>query len=180
MEDYILQSSRNQYLSSDSNFESATPKKAVIRYDLITFLGVAQKLGIDFLPIIWQPALDRIGRGATAEIREASMSLRANFAFKRPIFRYSFDPDEFESRIAPSLIAEMSILAQLSVRRHPNIVHLEGICWDVLPGDGKPISRDEPIKAGSGGIVPVFVFEKANHGDLSTFIKAPNGLVANH
>ena len=99
------------------------------------------------------------------------MSLRANFAFKRPMFRYSFDPDEFESRIAPSLIAEMSILAQLSIRRHPNILQLEGICWDVLPGDGEPISRDEPIKAGSGGIVPVLVFEKANHGDLNTFMK---------
>ena len=170
MEDYILKSSRNQFLSSGSNFESATPKKAAIRYDLITFLGVAQNLGIDFLPITWQPALDRIGRGATAEIREASMSLRAKFAFKRPIFRSSFDPSEFESRIVPSLIAEISILAQLSIRRHPNILQLEGICWDVLPGQGEPISRDKPINAGSGGIVPVLVFEKANHGDLSSFM----------
>lgn len=170
MEDYILKSSRTQYLSSGSNFETATLKKTAIRYDLITFLGVAQKLGIDFLPITWQSALDRIGRGATAEIREASMSLRANFAFKRPVFRSSFDSSEFESRIIPSLIAEMSILAQLSIRRHSNILQLEGICWDVLPGEGEPISRDNPIKAGNGGIVPVLVFEKANHGDLSSFM----------
>ena len=170
MEDYILKSSKTQFWISGSDFESATLKRVDVSYGLITFLGVAQKLGVEFLPITWQPALDHIGRGATAEIREASMSLRASFAFKRPIFRSSFNSGELESRILPSLIAEMSILADPSIRRHPNMIQLEGICWEVLSADGEPVSRDKPIESGKGGIVPVLVFEKANHGDLSSFM----------
>ena len=170
MEDYILRWSNTQFWTSRSDFESATPKRVDVKYDLITFLGVAQKLGIEFLPITWQPALDHIGRGATAEIREAVMSLRASFAFKHPIFRSSFSSEEFENRILPSLIAEMSILADPSIRRHPNIIQLQGICWEVLSGGGEPVSRDKPIESEKGGIVPVLVFEKANHGDLSSFM----------
>lgn len=175
MEDYILKASKSQYLSYGSDFESATPQKVDFRYDLITFLGVAQRLGIDFLPITWQQALDRIGRGATAEIRETLLTLQASFAFKRPIFQSSFDPGEFEGRILPSLIAEMSILAQPSIRRHPNIIRLEGICWEVSPGQGPPVLRDRPVETGNGGIVPVLVFEKANHGDLSSFMMHSEG-----
>lgn len=170
MEDYILKSSKTQFWISESDFESATPKKLDVSYGLIIFLGVAQKLGIKFLPITWQPALDHIGRGATAEVREASMSVRASFAFKRPIFRSSFDSGEFESRILPALIAEMSILADPSIRRHPNIIQLEGICWEVMSGDVELVSREKPIESGKGGIVPILVFEKANHGDLSSFM----------
>ena len=170
MENYTLKSSKTQSWISGSDFESATPKRLDVSYGLITFLGVAQKLGIKFLPITWQPALDHIGRGATAEIREASMSLRARFAFKRPIFQTSSDYWELESRILPALIAEMSVLADPSIRRHPNIIQLEGICWEILSGDGEAVSRDKPIEYGKGGIVPVLVFEKADDGDLSRFM----------
>lgn len=175
MEDYTLKTSRFQYSCCGYDFESATPEKADFRYDLMTFLGVAQKLEIDFLPITWQPGLDRIGRGATAEIREASMSLQASFAFKRPIFQSSFEFDELEDRILPSLIAEISILGHPLIRQHPNIIQLEGICWEVFSGEGESVSRDRPIQSAKGGIVPVLVFEKTNHGDLRGFMMNHTG-----
>ncbi len=159
-----------QFSISGSRFESATPTKADLRFDLTTFLGVAQQYGIDFLPITWQPALDQIGRGATAEIRQNPMNLQTSFAFKRPLFMSSFDIDEFESRILPSLIAEISILGSPTIRRHANIIHLEGICWEVLSKEGQNVSRKEPILKSEGGIVPVLVFEKTKHGDLHRFM----------
>lgn len=158
-----------QYSSSGSRFESATTTKADLRFDLTTFLGVAQQYDIDFLPITWQPALDQIGEGATAEIRQNPMNLQTSFAFKRPLFMSSFDIDEFESRILPSLIAEISILGSPTIRRHSNIIHLEGICWEVL-SQGQNVSRKEPNLKSEGGIVPVLIFEKTEHGDLHRFM----------
>ena len=159
-----------QYSISGSRFESATLKKAGFRCDLTTFLSVAQQYDINFLPITWQPGLDQIGQGATAEIRENPMSLQTSFAFKRPLFRSSFDIDEFESRIIPSLIAEISILGSPTIRRHANIIHLEGICWEVLSSGGPDISRKEPILQSESGVVPVLIFEKTKHGDLHRFM----------
>lgn len=40
-------------------------------FDILTFLALAQKRNIDFLPITWYPALDAVGSGGTAEIRKA-------------------------------------------------------------------------------------------------------------
>ena len=159
-----------QYSTFGSYFESATPKKIDLRFDLITFLGVAQKNEIEFLPITWQPALDHIGLGATAEIREASMSLQMSFAFKRPIFTSSFNLEELEKRVLPALIAEISVLSHPAVRNHPNVIHLEGVCWEIVSSEGENVSRKGPIFKRKGGIVPVFVFEKAKHGDLHKFM----------
>ena len=157
-----------QYSRSGSEFESAAPQKPLNRYDLIAFLGAAQTLKIDFLPITWQPALDHIGQGATAEIREASMNSNISFAFNRPRFQIAFDV-EFETRLLPSLIAEISILSHPSIRESPNIVRLEGICWEIL-SEGQVFSREGPFDNTRGGVVPVLVFEKAKYGDLRNFM----------
>ena len=51
--------------------------------DFLSILGIVQKLDIDFLPIIWQPALDAAGNGAIAEIRQSLINVQTSFAFKR-------------------------------------------------------------------------------------------------
>ena len=112
------------YSRSGFNLESATLQKRPNCGDIVTFLGIAQRLNIDFLPITWQPALDRIGQGATAEIREASANLQFSFAFKRPVFGLCFEYEDFESRLLPCLIAEISILGLKSIREHPNTINL--------------------------------------------------------
>src|SRR5271169_1466246 len=73
------------------------------RYDLISFLATVQWREIDCLPITWQPALDSIGRGATAEIRQSLVNIQMSFAFKRPIIR---DGTQNESVIYQALISE--------------------------------------------------------------------------
>ena len=164
--------SKLRFSNSGSEFESATTDKADNRYDLITFLGVAQQLGIDFLPITWQPALEYFGRGATAEIWEAVMNLQASFAFKRPLCRFK----KLDSQMLSSLIAEISILGHPSIRKHSNIVQLEGISWQVFSGDGDSVSKQEPVfSAKEGGLVPVLVFEKTRHGDLYRFMTTDKG-----
>lgn len=159
-----------QYSISGSRFESATSTRDDLRFDLTTLLGVAQQHDIDFLPITWQPVLDQIGQGATAEIRQNPMNLQTSFAFKRPLFMSSFDIEELESRIIPSLIAEISILGSPTIRRHANIIHLEGICWEVFSKERQSVSRKEPVLKSEGGIVPVLIFKKTKHGDLYRFM----------
>ena len=76
-------------------------------------------------------------------------------AFKR--FHHSEDSD---SDILP-LISEVLILSQPPIQNHPNIVDLEGICWEIKPMTEKA--------------VPVLVFEKASW-DLQQFMNAREGM----
>ena len=164
-----------QYLRSGVKQESAALEGRRDHLDLIIFLGMAQKLDIDFLPITWQPALDCIGQGATAEIRQASANLQFWFAFKRPVFNPRLVFEDLERRLLPCLIAEISILGLKSIRNHPNINKIEGICWEVVPSEGERLSREALCASRTGGIVPVLVFEKAKYGDLRSFMMQQAG-----
>lgn len=116
-------------------------------YNFIDILAVAPRMNIDFLPITWQPALDGIGEGATAEIRQSLIELQMSFAFKR----FKID----EPNILRIIFSELLVLGHPSLGKHPNIIPLEGICWD--------FSHDEKVW-------PVLVFEKAQMEDLTTFM----------
>ena len=67
--------------------ESGNDYQSDIHCDFLSFLGIAQMLRIDFLPITWQPALETVGHGGTAEIRQAlvnlQMSLHSNVSHRR-------------------------------------------------------------------------------------------------
>jgi hypothetical protein len=155
--DSLIYSAASGRLSrSDALARSVTTD---LHYDFLTFLAIAQHLNIDFLPITWQPALAKVGNGGTAEIRQALVNLQMSFAFKRLI------PTQFaksEDKIFQALIAEILVLGHPSIRSHPNIIRLEGICWDVDPEDEK--------------VWPVLMFEKTQHGDLHTFMKRGVGV----
>ena len=129
------------------------------QYDFLDFLGVAQSLKIDFLPITWQPALDRIGQGGTAKIRQALVNLQTTFAFKH-LDRPKSATEE--ARNLHALIAEISILGHPTIRSHSHIASIEGICWDVVSGGEK--------------VWPVLVFEKTEYGDLSRFMRSNAGM----
>jgi hypothetical protein len=156
-----LLSECTSYWKSGTLSQSATPAKKLepdFHYDFISFLGVAQRLEIDFVPITWQPALDNVGEGGTAEIREALLDLQMSYAFKR--IKQS---QQDESRIFRELTSEILVLGHGSIREHPNIIRLEGICWDIPPGDEK--------------VWPVLVFEKTQCGDLETFANSDAGKI---
>jgi hypothetical protein len=148
----------DSFIKSGKLLQSAAPAKSTATEspcDFLSVLGIAQSLNIDFLPITWQPALDSIGRGGTAEVRQALVNIQTSFAFKR------LASEADETRNFRAFIAEMSVLSHTLVRDHPNIIRLEGICWDVVSGGEK--------------VRPVLVFEKAQHGDLHTFMGQSEG-----
>jgi serine/threonine protein kinase len=124
--------------------------------DLITFLAVAQKVQVDILPITWQSARGIIGVGATSTIYEASINSQPSFAFK--CIKYQGEGESLKTYNFLTLINEVTALSQL--RGHPNILELQGICWDVIADDE---------------VLPVLVLEKAPFGNLYTFLERPVG-----
>lgn len=105
------------------------------------------------------------------------MTIKFSFAFKRPIRCFSFDSEESENPLLRYLIDEISILGHPLIHKHPNVVDLEGICWEIIAEKGMRISREVPIgfSAGGQGIRPVLVFQKSKHGDLYDFMVQGQG-----
>lgn len=139
------------------NAALAEVQGADVPYNLITFLSAAQWRGVDILPISWHPALDTAGRGFTANIQQSVLNLALTLVFKRYI------PPEREADafvIYRALTCEICILGHPAIREHPNIIRLEGICWDVSSNDK---------------VWPVLVFERTNHGNLATFLLSDVG-----
>lgn len=132
--------------------------------DFISILAVAQQFDVDFLPITWQPALEVVGEGATAEIRQSLINVQTTFAFKRPVWRWKPLSEIDEPKELRRIAAEVRALAQPEIRKHPNIITLEGLCWDILP-DNK-------------GIWPVLVFEKTSFGNLIQWLATNEGQTA--
>ncbi len=145
------------YTKSGETYQSASSISNK-EYNFLDFLGVAQSLKIDFLPITWQPELDKVGEGGTARILQSLINIQTTFAFKRLKHPWS-RMDEYQYMRA--LIAEISVLGHPSIRYHPNVASIEGICWDVVLG-GKEVW-------------PVLVFEKARYGDLTKFMTSGLG-----
>jgi serine/threonine protein kinase len=149
------------YVVSGISFQSATPIEPAapaIIYNFISFLAVTQHRQIDFLPIAWQPALDSIGLGGTSEIHQSIITLQAKFAFKR--IKHSERARWRDGIIFRTLLSEITVLSHPSIRAHPNIVKLLGICWDILH---------------EGSVLPVLVFEKAQFGNLREFSTSEPG-----
>lgn len=131
-------------------------------HDLITFLAVMQKLEIDILPITWQAARLPIGAGATGKINEALINLHTSFAFKCASDRQK--EGEYEGTIIQALINEITVLGHPLIRKHSNIVELQGICWDVTSDNN-----------GGDKVWPALVFKKSQYGDLYNFATMPVG-----
>ncbi|KAL8904836.1 MAG: hypothetical protein Q9171_006900 [Xanthocarpia ochracea] len=142
-------------LASDSNTKiftsSARPVHASEQYadyDFISLLGLAQRLHVGFLPIIWQAPLGQMGKGGQAGINEALANIQTSFAFK--LFNR---PQQHPLR---EVTQEIVALSHPVIRKHEYIVTLEGICWDIPEDDH---------------VWPVLVFEKSHLGDLHSFAK---------
>jgi hypothetical protein len=147
---------------SGNSFRAVAPTASVVSSgssaeEPTDFLGIAQQLGVHFLPLTWLPALNTVGRGATAEIRESYVNDQLEFAFKR-LDLDALKPGQ-KCSLQP-LMAELAILGQPSVRGHPNILTLEGISWDVRKG---------------AGAWPVLVFRKSRCGDLANLMRRGAG-----
>ena len=146
-----------------SHFDGTLPRYSatacttshVAQSDLIAFLSIVQKCDVDYIPITWQPALGTLGAGGSGMISQSTSISEKPLAFKR--FHDSGDPN---GAFLP-MMSEVLVLSQPPIRNHPNIVDLEGICWEIKPTTKKAL--------------PVLIFEKAPW-DLQQFMNAREGM----
>ena len=134
---------------------STSGTNRVVQSDLIAFLSIVQKCNVDYLPITWQPALSTLGVGGSGTISQSTFITEKPLAFKR--FHDSENPD---ASFLP-MMSEVLILGQPPIQNHPNIVDLEGVCWEIKPRTEKA--------------APVLVFEKAPW-DLQQFMNVREGM----
>jgi hypothetical protein len=132
-----------------------------VHLHFLVFLGLAQHLGIDFIPVTWHTVLETARRGGTAEIQQMAIDVQNSYAFKR------LSSERFEQRVRDlaALTTELAVLCHPAVRNHPYISQLDSICWDILPATEE--------------VWPVLVFEKAPHGDLKAFMERGPGKALN-
>ena len=152
------------FTNSGKRFQSATLASSVrvtdTSYDLLTFLGIAQGLNIEFLPISWDTGLAKVGKGGSAEINQSSIDVEHSFAFKRLAYA-EVACSEAKEMPYKALIAEICVLGHKFIRHHSFVNRLQGICWD--------------IETEAESVWPVLVFEKTPHGDLERFMNCGAG-----
>lgn len=130
--------------------------------DCISFLAVAQYYEVDFVFMTWETGRGKVGSGATSEIWQSSVSRRIDFAFKRTkLAERSSTDSQDEEKAYNAMVSEISVLRHPLIQHHQNIVNLEGICWE--------------IPAQSEKVWPVLLLEKAQLGDLESFMLSAEG-----
>ena len=134
---------------------STSRTNRIVQSDLIAFLSIVQECDVDYLPITWQPTLNTLGVGASGTISQSTFITEKPLAFKR------FNDSENPNGGCLPMMSEVLILSQPTIRNHPNIVDLEGICWEIKPSTEKA--------------VPVLVFKKASW-DLKQFMNVREGM----
>lgn len=140
-----------------SSVSAAETPPSELSLNFLTFLAVSQRRGIDYLPITWQPALESVGSGSTADIRQSLINLQLSFAFKRIHLERLTTNSQRDAFLA--LISEVFVLGHPAIRGHENVIRLEGICWE--------IKKEE--------VWPVLVFKKSPLGDLNRFMTTSAG-----
>lgn len=123
-------------------------------YCFLAFLGLAQRLRVELLPLTWEEQRGLVGRGGQARVVQSLLGLQTSLAFK------CFDHHIGKNSIQ-EMVQEMTLLAHSSIRHHQYIIQLEGISWDIT-------AKDE--------VWPVLVFEKSRLGDLNDFIESERGM----
>lgn len=138
-----------------STFEEAE------HYDFISLLGLAQKWDVGFLPITWQPALDRLGEGASAEVFQSTVYSSIALAFKDSSAKVAG-----KRRVGfRDIMKEVLIVRAPYLRKSPNIIDLLGISWHI------DLFEDR--------VWPVLVYRKGSHGTLRDYICNPKRMEEN-
>ena len=103
----------------------------------------------------WQPSLSTLGAGGSGTISQSTFMAEKPLAFKR-----FHDPENSDDGFLP-MMSEVLILSQPPIQNYPNIVNLEGVCWEIKPWTEKA--------------VPMLIFEKASW-DLQQFMNVHEGM----
>ena len=85
------------------------------------------------LAYIVSALLGPVGAGVTSNVHLALVNTSTDLAFKRFLGCQRHLPAARKGRLFRALIQEITNLSLKSVRNHPNIINLEGVCWDIVP-----------------------------------------------
>ncbi|KAI1497170.1 hypothetical protein F5X99DRAFT_30200 [Biscogniauxia marginata] len=154
---------------------SALANEPADRYNFITVLAVSQKFNLRFLPITPQLMTSTVGGGGSSFIYDSLVSIRGSFIFKHVGNNNRLERSNAE--IFKQITSEIIILRHPGTQNHPNIMDLEGLCWDISPINPSLCEqRDMPHRSSDDFIVwPVLVFQKSEFGDLYQFARSETG-----
>ena len=144
-------------------FSSAAPQSFEensddCQYNFISFLAMAQKLKIGFVPTTWYSGSTRLGHGATSQVHQSKLDVVKGLAFKKLSRQCQVSDDQHYA----SLVSEMLILRAQGIVDHPNIAKLIAVAWEV------PYGPD--------AVWPVLVSDRAQFGTLSEYcLSCPPG-----
>lgn len=125
--------------------------------DLLAFLSQAQTLNVDMLSLMWYSS-QQVGKGGFAKVNQSLIHEHFSFAVKRLLEDYGRCTGD--ERVE-SVMTEVAILTHSRIAKHPHIITLEGVCWEVNHFDEV--------------VTPVLVFDKAQMGDLMHFTNTDKG-----
>ena len=160
LNDYIT----NPYTSYNIHFRypSTTSQSPVKRRlakerccDMIAFLALLHIYSIDVAFISWDVVRGVLGEGGTARVHQSMELPRVHLAFKRLGVWDKAEMNQ-EYRI---MMSEILTSADENIRNHPHLACLEGVTWEVQPETRL--------------VMPVLLFEKAECGDLFSFLSSP-------
>jgi len=132
-------------------------------WDLLTFLSIAAKFEVGFSEEMFRLGLRSLGRGATSDVVQTSLSKRHGLAFKVPsASSATFGAENTEKAHAKrfkTLIHELVALE--SLRTNPFVVDLLGITFHV--------------NVEFNQVMPVLLTEASPHGTLTSFALSAKG-----
>ncbi|KAL9611241.1 MAG: hypothetical protein Q9167_004095 [Letrouitia subvulpina] len=130
-------------------------------YDLLMFMSLAAKFGVDFVTLTWQPALERLGQGASSTVQQGQIDAHINLAFKRA----KTDLENYSGSENPKAMKFKTIIFELValelLRNHPNVGDLLGVAWET----------DAETKE----VWPVLLTERSTYGNMATFLDSEDG-----
>lgn len=133
-------------------------------YDLLSFLAITERLSnvrlYAFTPSYQHNGGLTIRAGASGIVHDQALSSGRGIIFKR----YRTTPHSSRRDVFKAIISEVMVLKHPVLARHPNIVDLDGITWDV------EVERGQPPQ-----VTPVLVLKRAEHGNLADFFRTSQG-----
>lgn len=132
-------------------------------WDLLAFLSIAAKFDVDFSEESFRLGLRSLGRGATSDVVQTSLSKQHGLAFKVPTASSATfgaeNTEKAEAKRFWTLIHELVALE--SLRTNPFVVDLLGITFH--------------INIEFNQVMPVLLTEASPHGTLTRFAWSAKG-----
>ena len=133
-------------------------------YDLLSYLAITERLSnlrlYSFIPNYQINNRSSIQAGASGIVHNQELSGDSGIIFKR----YRTTPQSSRQEVFKAIISEVMVLKHPVLAKHPNVVDLNGVTWDVEFEHGQ-----------APQVTPVLVFKRAEYGDLASFFRTSQG-----